>query len=225
MPCLGMKLNQSAIGWGETQIGAYLFSETSNNRDLMLSGYWLCRFVQFGPEVKCNCGAANCQGFLGTKKKIGKLDFCWGSKRKRTSSNACITLGSGCKKRWEKEYLKYSVPLLGFFSALSSRSRLAVVLLSSRSRLAQIDHCFVSSSIVVPLCALKPSRSRLTKTFPLLVIFLECPFCVLCGVCVCGFGLRVVEELSQIRKNYVKYWILDNENIRIFDALDEYGLL
>ncbi|KAG2398985.1 Histone-lysine N-methyltransferase [Vigna angularis] len=50
------------------------------------------RFVQFGPEVKCNCGAANCQGFLGTKKKIGKLDFCWGSKRKRTSSNACITL-------------------------------------------------------------------------------------------------------------------------------------
>ncbi|XP_022640754.1 uncharacterized protein LOC111242333 [Vigna radiata var. radiata] len=33
------------------------------------------------------------------------------------------------------------------------------------------------------------------------------------------------EELRQIRKNYVKYWILDNENIRIFEALDEYALL
>ncbi|XP_014522483.1 uncharacterized protein LOC106778988 [Vigna radiata var. radiata] len=33
------------------------------------------------------------------------------------------------------------------------------------------------------------------------------------------------EKLSQIRKNYVKYWILDNDNSRLFDALDEYGLL
>ncbi|RDY13997.1 Retrovirus-related Pol polyprotein from transposon 17.6, partial [Mucuna pruriens] len=62
----------------------------------VIDPYWLVKwcgkvFVQFGPEVKCHCGAANCQGFLGTKKKIGKLDLCWGSKRKRTS-NACITL-------------------------------------------------------------------------------------------------------------------------------------
>ncbi|KAL9224144.1 hypothetical protein vseg_000210 [Gypsophila vaccaria] len=53
------------------------------------------RFVQFGPEVKCHCGAANCQGYLGAKRKIN-LDvvelkrrvhlagLCWGSKRRRT---------------------------------------------------------------------------------------------------------------------------------------------
>ncbi|XP_059454726.1 histone-lysine N-methyltransferase ASHR3-like [Corylus avellana] len=48
------------------------------------------RFVQFGPEVKCQCGAPNCQGYLGTKKKIGKVDICWGSKRRR--STACIAI-------------------------------------------------------------------------------------------------------------------------------------
>ncbi|XP_010687654.2 histone-lysine N-methyltransferase ASHR3 [Beta vulgaris subsp. vulgaris] len=53
------------------------------------------RFVQFGPEVKCNCGAINCQGYLGAKRKIN-LDtlnsrkrmhvasLCWGSKQKRS---------------------------------------------------------------------------------------------------------------------------------------------
>ncbi|KAG2668127.1 hypothetical protein I3760_15G145500 [Carya illinoinensis] len=49
------------------------------------------RFVQFGPEVKCHCGASNCQGYLGTKRKIGKVELCWGSKRKRTST-ACIAI-------------------------------------------------------------------------------------------------------------------------------------
>ncbi|KAH9618394.1 hypothetical protein KSS87_021409 [Heliosperma pusillum] len=52
------------------------------------------RFVQFGTEVKCHCGAANCQGYLGAKRKINLdvLDskrrmhlagLCWGSKRRR----------------------------------------------------------------------------------------------------------------------------------------------
>uniref|UniRef100_A0A803M903 Uncharacterized protein n=1 Tax=Chenopodium quinoa TaxID=63459 RepID=A0A803M903_CHEQI len=57
------------------------------------------RFVQFGPEVKCCCGAGNCQGYLGAKKKIN-LDILdtkrrmhvaslsWGLKRKRTSKSA-----------------------------------------------------------------------------------------------------------------------------------------
>uniref|UniRef100_A0A5B7BNK0 Putative histone-lysine N-methyltransferase ASHR3 isoform X1 n=1 Tax=Davidia involucrata TaxID=16924 RepID=A0A5B7BNK0_DAVIN len=49
------------------------------------------RFVQFGPEVKCDCGAANCQGYLGTKRKIGNIDLCWGSKRRRTST-ACLAI-------------------------------------------------------------------------------------------------------------------------------------
>lgn len=49
-------------------------------------GYWHCRFVQFGPEVKCHCGASTCQGYLGTKKKIPKLPQLpnWGAKRRRT---------------------------------------------------------------------------------------------------------------------------------------------
>ncbi|RYQ79488.1 hypothetical protein Ahy_Scaffold6g108236 [Arachis hypogaea] len=34
------------------------------------------RFVQFGPEVKCQCGALNCRGILGVKNKIVKLDIC-----------------------------------------------------------------------------------------------------------------------------------------------------
>lgn len=49
------------------------------------------RFVQFGPEVKCCCGAPSCQGYLGTKRKIGKVDVCWGTKRKRTSTS-CIAI-------------------------------------------------------------------------------------------------------------------------------------
>ncbi|KAH7546094.1 hypothetical protein FEM48_Zijuj01G0164200 [Ziziphus jujuba var. spinosa] len=49
------------------------------------------RFVQFGPEVRCRCGAQNCQGYLGTKRKIGNVKLCWGSKRKRTST-ACLAV-------------------------------------------------------------------------------------------------------------------------------------
>nr|XP_007138281.1 hypothetical protein PHAVU_009G195300g [Phaseolus vulgaris]ESW10275.1 hypothetical protein PHAVU_009G195300g [Phaseolus vulgaris] len=72
---------------GETRVGVFAARSIEAGEPLTYD----YRFVQFGPEVKCNCGAENCQGFLGTKKKIDKLDFCWGSKRKRTS-NACITL-------------------------------------------------------------------------------------------------------------------------------------
>ncbi|CAO2841592.1 unnamed protein product [Amaranthus hypochondriacus] len=54
------------------------------------------RFVQFGPEVKCHCGAVNCQGYLGAKRKINLdilvskkrmhvANLCWGSKQKRSS--------------------------------------------------------------------------------------------------------------------------------------------
>ncbi|CAH9086482.1 unnamed protein product [Cuscuta epithymum] len=51
------------------------------------------RFVQFGPEEKCHCGTRKCQGFLGTKKKIGsRVEFCWGSKRKRTSTSCVATV-------------------------------------------------------------------------------------------------------------------------------------
>ena len=72
--------------------------------------FYLCRFVQFGPEVRCHCGTNNCQGYLGTKKKIDKAllleqdsqskmsqnppllkdvlsaEIFWGSKRKRSST-------------------------------------------------------------------------------------------------------------------------------------------
>ncbi|XP_027348242.1 histone-lysine N-methyltransferase ASHR3 [Abrus precatorius] len=72
---------------GETRVGVFAARSIEVGEPLTYD----YRFVQFGPEVKCHCGAANCQGFLGTKKKIGKVDLCWGSKRKRTS-NGCIPL-------------------------------------------------------------------------------------------------------------------------------------
>ncbi|KAL2458221.1 Histone-lysine N-methyltransferase ASHR3 [Abeliophyllum distichum] len=52
------------------------------------------RFEQFGPEVECRCGAENCQGNLGNKKKLilckrnkRKIDlnFSWGARRQRSS--------------------------------------------------------------------------------------------------------------------------------------------
>lgn len=47
-------------------------------------GLVLLRFEHFGPMVKCYCGATNCQGFLGSKRKTDKVTSCWGSKRRRT---------------------------------------------------------------------------------------------------------------------------------------------
>ncbi|KAF1892425.1 hypothetical protein Lal_00010890 [Lupinus albus] len=68
---------------GETRVGVFAARSIETGEPLTYD----YRFVQFGPEVKCHCGAANCQGFLGTKKKIGKveIELHWGSKRKRLS--------------------------------------------------------------------------------------------------------------------------------------------
>lgn len=41
--------------------------------------------------MECCCGSQNCQGYLGTKKKIPKLEVCWGSKRRRTAA-ACVAI-------------------------------------------------------------------------------------------------------------------------------------
>lgn len=60
--------------------------------NVYLVGWSLDRFIQFGADVECQCGARNCQGYLGSKRKIAKLlEVCWGSKRKRTSAT-CITI-------------------------------------------------------------------------------------------------------------------------------------
>ncbi|KAF7806575.1 histone-lysine N-methyltransferase ASHR3 [Senna tora] len=68
---------------GETRVGVFAARPIEAGEPLTYD----YRFVQFGPEVKCHCGAPNCQGFLGTKKKIDKVNLCWGSKRKRTSAS------------------------------------------------------------------------------------------------------------------------------------------
>ncbi|KAK9274761.1 hypothetical protein L1049_022013 [Liquidambar formosana] len=70
---------------GETRVGVFAARSIKVGEPLTYD----YRFVQFGPEVKCYCGAPNCQGYLGTKRKICKVDICWGSKRKR-SSPACL---------------------------------------------------------------------------------------------------------------------------------------
>lgn len=72
---------------GETRVGVFAARSIKAGEPLTYD----YRFVQFGPEVKCYCGASSCQGYLGTKRKIGKLELCWGSKRKR-SSTACLAI-------------------------------------------------------------------------------------------------------------------------------------
>ncbi|KAH7521095.1 hypothetical protein JRO89_XSUnG0114900 [Xanthoceras sorbifolium] len=73
---------------GETRVGVFAAQSIKVGEPLTYD----YRFVQFGPEVKCHCGASNCQGFLGTKKKICKLDLCWGSKRRRTSASPAVII-------------------------------------------------------------------------------------------------------------------------------------
>ncbi|XP_050374271.1 histone-lysine N-methyltransferase ASHR3 [Argentina anserina] len=72
---------------GETRVGVFAARSIELGEPLTYD----YRFVQFGPEVKCCCGASNCQGYLGSKKKICKVDFFWGKKRKRTPT-ACIAI-------------------------------------------------------------------------------------------------------------------------------------
>ncbi|XP_059285496.1 uncharacterized protein LOC132038994 isoform X4 [Lycium ferocissimum] len=73
---------------GETRVGVFAARSIEVGEPLTYD----YRFVQFGPEVKCHCGASNCQGYLGSKKKItSKLDICWGLKRKRTSTS-CLAI-------------------------------------------------------------------------------------------------------------------------------------
>ncbi|KAE8710378.1 Histone-lysine N-methyltransferase ASHR3 [Hibiscus syriacus] len=72
---------------GETRVGVFAARSIEVGEPLTYD----YRFVQFGPEVKCHCGASNCQGYLGTKRKIVKLDLCWGLKRRRTST-ACLAI-------------------------------------------------------------------------------------------------------------------------------------
>ncbi|XP_027774396.1 uncharacterized protein LOC107026384 isoform X2 [Solanum pennellii] len=73
---------------GETRVGVFAARYIEVGEPLTYD----YRFVQFGSEVKCHCGASNCQGYLGSKKKItSKLDISWGSKRKRTSTS-CLAI-------------------------------------------------------------------------------------------------------------------------------------
>lgn len=80
---------------GETRVGVFAARSIAVGEPLTYD----YRFVQFGPEVRCHCGAPTCQGYLGTKKKIDRTEVavvrCWGSKRKRSKpckekSNNCI---------------------------------------------------------------------------------------------------------------------------------------
>ncbi|XP_017983302.1 PREDICTED: histone-lysine N-methyltransferase ASHR3 isoform X2 [Theobroma cacao] len=72
---------------GETRVGVFAARSIEVGEPLTYD----YRFVQFGPEVKCYCGSSNCQGYLGTKRKIVKLDLSWGSKRRRSSA-ACLAI-------------------------------------------------------------------------------------------------------------------------------------
>ncbi|XP_013674044.2 histone-lysine N-methyltransferase ASHR3 [Brassica napus] len=67
---------------GETRVGVFAARQIEAGEPLTYD----YRFVQFGPEVKCNCGSENCQGYLGTKRKEPNcLVVSWGAKRRRVS--------------------------------------------------------------------------------------------------------------------------------------------
>ncbi|XP_078443181.1 SET domain group 4 [Wolffia australiana] len=70
---------------GETRVGVFASRDIQPHEALTYD----YRFVHFGPMVKCRCGAFNCRGYLGSKKKVSdlilNLDPAWGSKRKRSS--------------------------------------------------------------------------------------------------------------------------------------------
>ncbi|XP_020523670.1 histone-lysine N-methyltransferase ASHR3 [Amborella trichopoda] len=67
---------------GETRVGVFAFKNVEVGEPLTYD----YRFVHFGPKVKCCCGAANCQGYLGSSKKSDKeiVQCQWKSKRKRS---------------------------------------------------------------------------------------------------------------------------------------------
>lgn len=89
---------------GETRVGVFAARSIEVGQPLTYD----YRFVQFGPEVKCHCGALNCQGYLGAKRRIN-LDIIeskrrmqlaglyWGSKRKRSSPTR-LAIVSKCKQ-------------------------------------------------------------------------------------------------------------------------------
>ncbi|XP_065848560.1 histone-lysine N-methyltransferase ASHR3 [Euphorbia lathyris] len=75
---------------GETRVGLFA-SRSITVREPLTYDY---RFVQFGSEVKCQCGAAKCHGYLGNKRKVVRLlNICWGAKRRR-SSTSCLAVVS-----------------------------------------------------------------------------------------------------------------------------------
>ncbi|KAL5699118.1 [histone H3]-lysine(4) N-trimethyltransferase [Ranunculus cassubicifolius] len=69
---------------GETRLGIFATRSIQVGEALTYN----YRFVCFGTEVPCMCGAANCQGTLGVKKKPRKVNRAtnlkWKSKRRRS---------------------------------------------------------------------------------------------------------------------------------------------
>ncbi|KAG6531437.1 hypothetical protein ZIOFF_005244 [Zingiber officinale] len=65
---------------GETRVGVFASRSIEIGEPLTYD----YRFVHFGPMVRCYCGASNCQGYLGSKKKISQIPLSWGCKRKRS---------------------------------------------------------------------------------------------------------------------------------------------
>ncbi|WCJ30169.1 Histone-lysine N-methyltransferase ASHR3 [Euphorbia peplus] len=78
---------------GETRVGLFAYRSITVGEPLTYD----YRFVQFGSEVKCQCGASNCHGYLGNKRKIVKLlNICWGTKRRRASTPKRRRLSTPC---------------------------------------------------------------------------------------------------------------------------------
>ncbi|CAN6482486.1 unnamed protein product [Victoria cruziana] len=66
---------------GETRVGVF----ASKGIEVGVPLTYDYRFVHFGHYIECCCGASNCQGYLGSKKRTDRVGVIsdWGFKRKR----------------------------------------------------------------------------------------------------------------------------------------------
>jgi hypothetical protein len=73
---------------GETRVGVFALRDINVGESVTYD----YKYIEFGPNVKCCCGAPNCRGAIGERFNSNRVksrcsDFCikWGFQQKRSS--------------------------------------------------------------------------------------------------------------------------------------------